>query len=449
MVLSVCENENGQTTTASEIIDASSIDAHVTVGIETGADYLEESDDEDLSVSEDNKNCHEVLCLGKLPGEEFADFSAYANIIDTEQTEELSFVGQVGEVESEITMVSTACDYTVAFTVVSEVKLRPGELTKVHLQTQHPVDPEEDFQAILLGNTLPEFVRMDNALINVSDTFCTTFVCTSSDKTLTLTTNSKFCKGIVVTNPLITIGEHTFSTYAASGLETEVNETDFPEHCGELIKILRKFRETVAIKGDKLGRTDVLQHKIILEEGAKPFFIPNYRLPISTRATVDSIVEEMKSDGIVVPSNSLYNSPLLLVPKKDSSWRLVIDFRNLNSQTVPDRLPMPVVSDVPSQLGGAQVFSSVDLLSGYWQVPMADESKPLTVFSTHKDHLQFEVMLFGLTAAPLTFVCLMQQVLGDLVDVMVYLDDIISFSKDITTHFKTLQEILHRLQGQA
>ena len=186
---------------------------------------------------------------------------------------------QEGEVESEITMVSTACNYTVAFTVVSEVKLRPRELTKVHLRAQHPVKPAEDFQAIPLGDTLPEFVRMDHTLLTVSDSFCTTFVCTSSDKTLTLTTDSKFCKGIVATNLLITIDEHTFDTYAASRLETEVNEKDFPEHRNELISILRKFRETVAIKGDKFGRTDVLQHKSVLEEGSKPFFIPNYHLP--------------------------------------------------------------------------------------------------------------------------------------------------------------------------
>ena len=98
---------------------------------------------------------------------------------------------------------------------------------KVHLRLQHPMKPEGDSQVILLGDSLPDSVRMDNSLDLVSDSFCTTFVCTSSDKTLTLLTDTKFCKGIVVTNLLITIGEHSFSTYAASGLETKVNETDF------------------------------------------------------------------------------------------------------------------------------------------------------------------------------------------------------------------------------
>ena len=178
----------------------------------------------------------------------------------------------------------------------------------------------------------------------------------------------------------MTIGEHSFTASTESSLESEVNRTDFPHHQKQLISILKKFRGTVAIKGDRLGRTDIIQHKIILEKEAKPFFIPNYRLPISTRATIDAMIEEMKAEGIVVPWLSPYNSPLLLVPKKDGSWRLVIDYRRLNSQTVPDRLPMPVVNDVLAQLGGAQVFTSLDLLSGYWQVPMEEESKALTAF---------------------------------------------------------------------
>ena len=135
----------------------------------------------------------------------------------------------------------------------------------------------------------------------------------------------------------------------------------------------------------------------------------------------------------------------MLVPKKDGGWKLVIDFRRLNCQTVPDRLPMPVINDVLAQLGGAHIFSSLDLLSGYWQVPLTEESKPLTAFSTHQEHLQFEVMPFGLMSGPLTFVRLMHQLLGDIAFVFCYLDDIIVFSKDIESHFATLEIVLRRL----
>ena len=100
------------------------------------------------------------------------------------------------------------------------------------------------------------------------------------------------------------------------------------------------------MSGDKLGRTSVIEHQVNLEKDCKPFFIPNYWLPKSQRA-------------------SNYDSPLLLVPKKDGTFRLVIDYRKLNAQTILDRMPMPITNDVLAQLGGAKVFSSLDLLSGY------------------------------------------------------------------------------------
>ena len=405
----------------------------------------EEAEAEDPEMVQ--PTCHEVLCLGKLTKDDFVGFSAYESLMDSDQAEEISLVSQDAGDNDDITLISTACDNTVTFRVMQNIRLRPGELTKVHLRAHTLGQPGENFQSILLGDSLPEAIKMDHSLVNVSGSSTTSYVTNSTDKTMTLTADSKFCRGIVVTNPLITLGEHTFSTLASSGLDDEVNMTDFPEHRSELLEVLKTFRDTVAIHGDKLGKTEVLQHKIILADEAKPFFIPNYRLPLSRRAAVDEIIKEMKEEGIVVPSKSPYNSPLLLVPKKDGTWRLVIDYRKLNSQTVPDRLPMPVINDVLAQLGGAKVFSSLDLLSGYWQVPLAEESKPLTAFSTHNEHLEYQVMPFGLTSAPLTFVRLMQQVLGGMEDVMVYLDDIIIFSKDMDSHFRTLREVLTRLRN--
>ena len=184
----------------------------------------------------------------------------------------------------------------------------------------------------------------------------------------------------------------------------------------------------------------------MLEENHRPFFVPNYKIPIGQREIVNNLVQEMKDQGVVIPSTSPYNSPLLLVPKKDKSFRLVIDYRKLNSQTIPDRMPMPVIGDVLSQLGGAKVFSSLDLLSGYFQVPLEKESQPLTAFSTHNEHLEFTVMPFGLTSAPLTFVRLMQSVLGNIDNVFCYLDDIIIHSKTIEEHLITLEKVLTALK---
>ena len=346
--------------------------------------------------------------------------------------------------QDEVSLVSTADDNQINFKVIRTLELPPKSLSKVYLRTSSDIKVKE---AILLGDNLPDFVKMDSSLVRMNGYNCETYVYNYSDKRLELLAGMHFCKGIVVTNPIIPLEEHAFfSNGHTSKLDEEVKEIDFPEHKNKLLKVLTKYREAIALEGDKLGRTDVIQHQIIMDDGAKPFYIPNYRLPISQRGVVDKLVEEMKADGVVVPSKSPYNSPLLLIPKKDGSWRLVIDYRKLNSSTVPDRMPMPVINDVLAQLGGAKVFSSLDLLSGYWQVPLDDSSKHLTAFSTHKEHLEFQVMPFGLTSAPLTFVRLMLEVLGDVENVFVYLDDVIIFSKDIESHLRTLEIVLEKLR---
>ena len=150
---------------------------------------------------------------------------------------------------------------------------------------------------------------------------------------------------------------------------------------------------------------------------------------------------------MIKESLSPYNSPLLLVPKKDGSWRLVIDYRQLNKQTVPDRLPMPHFEEALTHLSGAKISSSLDLLSGYYQVPLAEGSKPLTAFSSHSRHWQFECMPFGLTNAPVTFTRLMKHILGAMANVFVYLDDICIFSPTIAEHFRVLSEVLQRLEA--
>ena len=139
---------------------------------------------------------------------------------------------------------------------------------------------------------------------------------------------------------------------------------------------------------------------------------------------------------------------MLLVPKKDGSWRLVIDYRQLNKQTIPGRLPMQHFEEALTQLSGAKIFSSLDLLSGYYQVPLAECSKPLTAFSSHSCHWQFECMPFDLTNAPVTFTRLMKHILGDMENVFFfYLDDNCIFSRTIAEHFRVMSEVLQRLEA--
>ena len=291
----------------------------------------------------------------------------------------------------------------------------------------------------------PADLQMDFSLVKLQGTNCDTYVFNHTNMRIDLEPGQLFCEGIVLQHPLLGVTESAFCAITGvedDGIEREIKCNHFPEAKGKLVELLKKYRKVIALSGEKLGGTNVSEHKILLEPDAKPFFIPNYRLPISRREVIEEMVKEMKADGIVRDSKSPYNSPLLLVPKKDNTWRLVVDFRKLNQQTIPDRFPMPVINDVLAQLGGAKIFTSLDLLSGYWQIPLAEESKHLTAFSTHQAHLEFNCMPFGLMAAPLTFSRVMLQVLGHIKNVYIYLDDIIIFSEDLESHLKTLGEVL-------
>jgi hypothetical protein len=161
----------------------------------------------------------------------------------------------------------------------------------------------------------------------------------------------------------------------------------------------------------------------------------------------------MLKDGIIRASTSQWNAPLLVVPKKaDSSGkpklRIVIDFRKLNDLTIGDSFPLPNIEEILDQLGNAKYFSTLDLASGYHQIPMAEHDKPKTAFSTPYGHYEYNRMPFGLKNAPATFQRLMNSVLIGMQGLrcLVYLDDIVIYGSSLEDHNKRLTEVLQRLR---
>ena len=200
--------------------------------------------------------------------------------------------------------------------------------------------------------------------------------------------------------------------------------------------------------GDALGKTTLLQHKIKLKPGTQPIYVPAYRLPHSRIATVDKLIAEMLSQDVIEPSDSEWNFPLILVPKPDGTMRPVIDYRKLNEHTIPDRLPLPVISDILQSLGTTnKLFSTIDIKSAFWQIELDEASRPLTAFSTPSGHYQFRRMPFGLSNSPLTYVRLMNTVLHGLIGktASVFLDDILIVSETEAEHFNKLNQVFSRL----
>ena len=147
-------------------------------------------------------------------------------------------------------------------------------------------------------------------------------------------------------------------------------------------------------------------------------------------------------------STSPWGAPVLFVPKKDGKLRLCIDYRGLNKQTIKNAYPLPRIDDLLDQLHGAKCFSKLDLKSGYWQIPIVKNDIPKTAFRTRYGHFEWKVLPFGLTNAPAIFMDQMHRIFSDLLDknVIVFLDDILIYSKTPEEHAAHLREVLCRLR---
>ena len=159
-------------------------------------------------------------------------------------------------------------------------------------------------------------------------------------------------------------------------------------------------------------------------------------------------LQELLEQGFIRPSVSPCDAPILFVRKKDDSLRLCINYRMFNQVTVKNRYPLPRIDDLFDQLGGAVVYSKIDLRSDYHQLRIRDEDVPKTAFRTRYGHCEFLVMPFGLTNAPAAFMDLMNRVFQPYLDqfVIVFVDDILIYSRSIEEHETHLRIALQTLR---
>ena len=218
-----------------------------------------------------------------------------------------------------------------------------------------------------------------------------------------------------------------------------------PEQRSRVEAVLERHRGVIGRSGDDVGSLKSGSHVIqLIDPLQEPVKIPPRRIQGKAKEDVQLEVDRLLDENIIEPSDSPWSAPVVPIYKPDGSVRLCVDYRSLNKLTLKDAYPIPNLEDTLYNLYDMHYFSSLDLMRGYYQVPMASESKPLTSFVTSSGQWQFCRMPFGLCNAPATFQRLMNTILSRFpVDrVMVYLDDVLVIGKTFDDHLDTLDQVL-------
>ncbi|GKB65650.1 putative reverse transcriptase domain-containing protein [Tanacetum coccineum] len=229
-----------------------------------------------------------------------------------------------------------------------------------------------------------------------------------------------------------------------------VTEKEPKEKRLEDVPVIQDFPEVFPDDLPGLPPPRQVEFKIELVPGAAPVARAPYRLAPSELKELADQLQELSEKGFIRPSSSPWGAPVLFVKKKDGSFRMCIDYRELNKLTVKNRYPLLRIDDLFDQLQGSSVYSKIDLRTGYHQLRIREEDIPITAFRTRYGHYEFQVMSFGLTNAPAVFMDLMNRVCKPYLDkfVIVFIDDILIYSKNKDEHKEHLKAILELLKKE-
>jgi hypothetical protein len=189
--------------------------------------------------------------------------------------------------------------------------------------------------------------------------------------------------------------------------------------------------------------------------GTAPINTKPYRLPETQKAEIEKQVDKLLDEGIIQESNSPWNSPLLVVPKKtdasgEKKWRIVVDFRKFNENTVGNAYPLPDITEILDQLGQSKYFSCVDMVMGYHQIELNPEYRAITAFSNKHEHWAYtsKTIPFGLKTACTTFQTMMNSVLSSLTGprCFVFIDDVVICARSLAEHDVKLREVFSILR---
>src|SRR3954467_8011457 len=216
----------------------------------------------------------------------------------------------------------------------------------------------------------------------------------------------------------------------------------------EKVPVVRDFPDVFPEELPGIPPIREVEFVIDLKPGTVPIAKRPYKMPPHHLLELKKEIDEALHKGFIRPSSSAWGAPSLFVKKSDGTNRLVQDYRPINQATIQNKYPLPRINDLYDQLAGSTVFSKLDLRLGYHQIRVRDEDIPKTAFITRYGSYEYTVMSFGLTNAPATFSRLMNYIFMEYLDkfVVVYLDDILVYSKNEEEHVEHLRLILAKLR---
>lgn len=232
----------------------------------------------------------------------------------------------------------------------------------------------------------------------------------------------------------------------------------FEEHASEIpaaVKLPQEYREFADVFSEKEAQTlssiTKVTHSIPIQEGGSVPYGPIYPLSANELRALREYLNSNLARGWIQRSESPAGAPILFVPKKDGTLRLCVDYRGLNKVTIKNRHPLPLISETLDRLGGAAVYTKLDIRDAYHRIRIHESDVWKTAFRTRYGHFEYLVMPFGLTNAPATFQAYINQALEGLLDVIcvAYLDDILIYSRDRAEHASHVRAVLDRLRKKA
>ncbi|KAG2920863.1 hypothetical protein PC119_g17587 [Phytophthora cactorum] len=232
------------------------------------------------------------------------------------------------------------------------------------------------------------------------------------------------------------------------GVKADFSESDVSAEQKALFReALNGFHDMFVESSMRPGKTEMLYFKIDSSD-SQPIKQQPYRVSLAEGEVMEAKIQQYLEQNLIRPSNSPWASPVLMIRKPDGGIRFCIDYRRLNAVTVKDCYPMPLIDDILDVLGCTRLISTMDIASGYWNVPMAEDSIPKTAFTCKYGLYEWLVMPFGLCNAVPAFERLMETVLVDMKwrICLVYLDDCVIFSKDFPTHLVRVRQVLTRFR---